>query len=240
MKAIILAAGYGNRIHPVTKGLPKSMLRMGNHSLLHHMIRACQRIGITQFVFVLGYEQEMMVQHIAEALESYTIVHNADYRSTNTLYSLWLAREHFDEDFIYFNADILFDPKMLDLIKEDHGYPELLLETKRCAEEEVKMIVDDQMIILEIGKKLDPADCAGEFIGIGKFTRNVLPDFAECLQQGVDEKQERNYFEWAVNLLAKKHRLVAIPTQDFACIEIDFPEDYERAVNEILPRITDS
>ncbi len=237
MKAIILAAGYGKRIHPVTQGLPKSMLQMGKRSLLHHMIHACQRIGIEDFVFVLGYEKDRMEAHIEEALDQFTIVHNPNYMTTNTLYSLWLAREHFDDDFIYFNADILFDPKILDLIETDRGYPELLLETKRCAEEEVKMIIDEDFRILEIGKKLDPKDCAGEFIGIGKFTRNVLPDFAACLQEGVDRHQEQNYFEWAVDLLAKRHTLIAVPTMDFACIEIDFPEDYERAVNEILPRI---
>ncbi len=237
MKAIILAAGYGKRIHPVTNGLPKSMLQMGDRSLIHHMISACKRIGIEDFVFVLGYEKERMKAHIEEALDRFSVVHNSDFRTTNTLYSLWLAREHFDDDFIYFNADILFDPKLLDLIRTDHGYPELLLETKRCAEEEVKMIVDESYRVLEIGKKLDPKDCAGEFIGIGKFTRNVLPDFADCLQEGVDRGLVQNYFEWAVDLLAKKHKLVAVPTEDYACIEIDFPEDYERAVNEILPRI---
>ncbi len=237
MKAIILAAGYGKRIHPVTNGLPKSMLQIGDKSLLHHMIGACLRIGIEDFVFVLGYEIDKMKTHIGEVLESFTVVYNPDYRTTNTIYSLWLARENFDDDFLYFNADILFDPKLLDLIKEDHGYPELLLETKRCAEEEVKMVIDNDYRILEIGKKLDPKDCAGEFIGIGKFTRNVLPDFAECLQQGVDQKLNQNYFEWAVDLLAKKHKLIAVPTQDYACIEIDFPEDYQRAVEDILPRI---
>ncbi len=242
MKAIILAAGVGRRIHPVTGGLPKSMLNLGGRSLLHRQIDACLHHGVRRFVFVLGYREQEMRQHILELLpaQDVSFVSNPDHAATNTLYSLWLAREHFTDDFLYFNADILFDNRLLALLTGGWGHPRLLLEQARCAEEEVKMIVNDDMRVLRIGKKLDPALCAGEFIGIGLFTRNVHRRFIEHLDEGVRTGEANNYFEWAVDRLADDTLLQAVPTGGLPCIEIDFPEDYHRAVREILPLLTEN
>ncbi|MCD4828907.1 MAG: phosphocholine cytidylyltransferase family protein [Candidatus Cloacimonetes bacterium] len=239
MKAIILAAGVGRRIHPVTNGLPKSLLEFGGATLMHHQILSCQAHGIHDFVFVLGYEQERMRQHILEKVPSQraTFVFNPDFATTNTLYSLWLTRHTFDDDFIYFNADILFDPALLALLTGKWNHPRLLLEESRCAEEEVKMVVNSDNRVLRIGKQLDPESCAGEFIGIGLFTQNVLQNFARHLQSGVDEGESNNYFEWAVDRLADDTVIEAVPTQGLACIEIDFPEDYHRALQEVWPRL---
>ncbi|OQX70476.1 MAG: hypothetical protein B6D62_04930 [Candidatus Cloacimonas sp. 4484_275] len=85
-------------------------------------------------------------------------------------------------------------------------------------------------MILSISKKLEIEKCAGEFIGVGKFNLDVLPDFAHFLQVGIDNGQENNYFEYAVDLLAKKVILKAVSTDDIPCLEIDFPEDLERAL----------
>lgn len=231
MKAIILAAGMGNRLHNVSGGMPKSMIKIGTQSIMHHQIESCKQVGITDFVFVLGFKMEVLKSHILEKLnaKNATFVENPIYDKTNTLYSLYLTRELFDDDFIYFNADVLFQSKLLEKISGKSEYSQLLLETKSCAEEEVKIIIDSNLRILEISKKLPIPKCAGEFIGIGKFKKDILPKFAEYLQFGVDNGQANNYFEYAVDLLAKDVVLQAVPTDGIPCIEIDFPEDLERA-----------
>jgi choline kinase len=231
MKAIILAAGMGKRLQRVSGGSPKCMIKIGRKSIIHHQIESCQEVGIKDFVVVVGYKQEVLQSHILEILDESRVVfvENSIYDTTNTLYSLWLTRFHFDDDFIYFNADVLFGSNLLEKISGNSKYSELLLETKSCADEEVKMIIDDDNRILEIGKKLEISRCAGEFIGIGKFKRNILPQFAKYLQYGVDTGQDNNYFEYAVDLLAKDVVLKAVPTDDIPCIEIDFPEDLAKA-----------
>jgi len=215
------------------------MIQIGNKSLIHNQIEACLAQNINDFVFVLGYEIDKLKEHLLEILKpsQITFIENPIYRKTNTLYSLWLARSEFTDDFIYFNADILFDQQLLSKISSNNGVSELLLEKSSCAEEEVKMIINSDNRILEIGKKLDPVDCAGEFIGIGKFSKSVLPKFIEYLQFGVDNNESNNYFEFAVNLLAKDLELFAVSTDGIPCIEIDFPEDLERARTEIYPKL---
>jgi choline kinase len=231
MKAIILAAGMGNRLQKVSGGLPKSMIKVGGRSIIHNQIKSCHEIEIEKFVIVLGYKMELMQEHILEVLEegNVTFIENPIYDKTNTLYSLYLARDTFDDDFIYFNADVLFNKELLQIIAGDSEYSQLLLETKSCAEEEVKMIIDEDNRILEIGKLLPIPKCAGEFIGIGRFKKDILQVFAKYLQYGVDNDQSNNYFEYAVDLMAKDVVLKAIPTEGVPCIEIDFPEDLARA-----------
>ena len=207
------------------------MIKINGKSIIHRQIESCLKVGIDNFIFVLGYKKEKLKNHILEKLleKQITIIENNIYDKTNTLYSLWLCKNKFDDNFIYFNADVLFDADLLKKISSSSKYSQLLLETKSCAEEEVKMIIDDNFKILEIGKKLEIPKCAGEFIGVGKFNLDILPKFAKYLTQGIEENQENNYFEWAVNLLAKDVILTAIPTDDAKCIEIDFPEDLQLA-----------
>jgi choline kinase len=156
-------------------------------------------------------------------------VENPVYETTNTLYSLYLCKEYFTEDFIYFNADVMFESKLLDLIVKPSTHSQLLLETKSCAEEEVKMVIDENNRVEDIGKELPVNRCAGEFIGIAKFNQDILPEFQKALEQGIAMNQENNYFEFAVDILAKNVFLEAVPTQDIPCLEIDFPEDLQMA-----------
>ena len=232
MKAIILAAGMGKRLQNLSGGLPKSMIEIGGKSIIHRQIESCLAVGIKKFVFVLGFKKNILQDHILQKLkrENCSFVFNPVFDRTNTLYSLWLARKYFDDDFIYFNADVIFKEELLLKISGKSKYSQLLLETKHCGAEEVKMIIDEKNRIREIGKKLEVAKCAGEFIGVGKFKADILPKFTHYLQVGIEEGQENNYFEYAVNLLAKDVILKAVSTEDIPCLEIDFPEDLKRAI----------
>jgi choline kinase len=220
MKAIILAAGMGKRLQDVSGGLPKSIIKVGEKSIIHNQIESCKKAGIDKFVFVVGYKGKQLQEHILEVCTTEEAVF---------VYSLYLCREHFDEDFIYFNGDVMFQSKLLDLIVKPSSHSQLLLETKSCAEEEVKMVVDENNRVVEIGKELPVSRCAGEFIGIAKFNQDILPEFQKALEQSIAMNQENNYFEFAVDILAKNVFLEAVPTQGIPCLEIDFPEDLQMA-----------
>ena len=232
MKAIVLAAGMGKRLQEASGGLPKSMIRIGKRSIIHNQIQSCLEVGISNFIFVLGFKKDHLKEHILEILkpEQALFVENPIYDKTNTLYSLYLTMEHWDQDFIYFNADVLFKKDLLRKISDSSEHSQLLVETKKCGEEEVKVILNEKNYITEIGKKLEISSCAGEFIGVGKFKQEVFHSFKKHLIQGVEDGQENNFFEYAVNFVAKECLLEAVPTDDVPCIEIDFPEDLEKAI----------
>lgn len=241
MQAVILAAGMGNRLGKMLGGKPKSLLEFGGQSLLKRQIHACQLVGIHDFVIVTGWQSEMIEQELAplQHTDNIIFVNNPIYQSTNTLHSLHLAMPQITGDFIYFNADVLFGSRMLNFIMQDLNISQLLVDVRACGAEEVKVTVDENDYITAIGKEIDPRLCLGEFIGIGRFAAAALTDFAAALQLGVDEGHSNNYFEWAVDVLCKKHRLQVVPTAGVPCIEIDFPEDLEQARQKVWPLIKD-
>jgi choline kinase len=238
MKAIILAAGRGMRLNEGRSSIPKSMEMIGDQSIIHYQIDQCLKNGINKFVVVVGYEKVMLTQHVLKKVNSSMVhfVENQIYEETNTLYSLYLARKYFSEDFIYFNADVFFHPELLRKIVNESGISELLVEKKACGEEEVKVLIEEDRIV-EIHKQIDPKQAAGEFIGIGKFAHRDLPAFAEALELGVQTGQHNNYFEYAVNMISSFCDLQAVYTDGLPCIEIDFQDDLKRAREEIYPRI---
>ena len=231
MKAIILAAGKGLRLYGTEcANHPKSMEIVGNSSIIHFQIKNCLKQGIKRFVFVVGYQKDMLINHILEVLdkEQAVFIENPIFDKTNTLYSLYLTKDQMNEDFIYFNADVLFHPDLLEKLVKGEEKNLLLIEKKKTGEEEVKVLVNDGLIS-EIHKQIDPLKAEGEFIGIAKFIKKDLDLFKKCLETGVANHQENNYFEYAVNMMCLKTELIPIYTAGLPCIEIDFPEDLERA-----------
>ncbi len=238
MKAIILAAGRGNRLIPVSKTDPKCLVKVGNRSLLHHQLYSLRENGIRDIVIVVGYQDEAVRAHAKEVENlNITFIYNPEYALTNTAYSLWLCRDHMREDFIYLNGDVLFHPELLERVIDSPHYNVLALDNKPCGAEEVKTIILDDTI-LHIGKKLDQKKAYGEFIGVAKFNEETNTKFVEYLSNTVNKEMLANeYFEYALNMLIKEEPFHYVDVSDIPCIEIDFPEDYNQAQNEIFPAI---
>jgi choline kinase len=239
MKAIILAAGRGMRLNSGDRSsIPKSMENINGISILHYQIKNCLRNGIKKFVIVVGYQKELLMAHALEVLDEQQVafVDNEIYDRTNTLYSLYLTARFMCEDFIYFNADVLFHPDILTRLVQTDDRSHLMIEKKPVGDEEVKVRIEND-IVREIHKQIDLQIADGEFIGIAKFVARDLPCFLECLEFGVANQQENNYFEYAVNMMCLDRELIAIYTEGLPCIEIDFPADMNRAREELFADI---
>ncbi len=235
MKAIILAAGRGMRLNKDERSaIPKSMENINGISIMHYQIKNCLNLGISKFVIVVGYQKQLLIDHVLEVLkdEQVYFVENPIYETTNTLYSLYLTMRFMCENFIYFNADVLFHPFILRKLVKGENASLLMIEKKEVGEEEVKVLIEND-IITEIHKQIDCKKAIGEFIGVAKFVLGDLPSFKDCLEFGVYNNQSNNYFEYAVNMMAQDRQLKAIYTDGLPCIEIDYPEDLKRA-KEVL------
>lgn len=241
MKAIILAAGRGMRLNSGDRSaLPKSMENINGVSIIHYQILNCLKHNIKKFVIVVGYQKEVLQKHVLEVLneDQVAFVANDLYAETNTLYSLYLTSRFMCEDFIYFNADVLFHPFLLRKLVKGEDENLLLIEKKSVGDEEVKVRVENTLI-KEIHKQLDPSFAEGEFIGIGKFVKRDLECFKECLEFGVHNGQSNNYFEYAVNMMCFDRKLIALYTDGLPCIEIDFPDDLKRAREDLFKNINE-
>jgi len=229
MKGVILAAGRGERLAPMGWDKPKCLLEFGGQTLLDNIVGALLENGINRVVVVVGYKQEDVLKALEKHPVTVETVVNEDYAETNTIHSLYLARKHLNEDFIYFNADVLFERELISHLAGRDGNV-FAIEEKKCGAEEVKVIVGGDRRIVRIGKKLEPQECLGEFIGVGKFSESTCEAMVKSLCRFNEELGERNlFFEAAVDAILDEHFFYAMGLDGLGAIEVDNPDDYKRA-----------
>ena len=122
MKAIILAAGFGNRMMPLTRSLHKTLLRAGGQEVLGRIIDVLNRCGINDILIVTGYRSEQLREYVVthHPESDITWVHNEKFDTTNNIFSLSLAFEKVEsEDVIIIESDLVFEPEVIEQLLEN-------------------------------------------------------------------------------------------------------------------------
>ena len=233
--AVILAAGIGSRLSPLTDKSAKCLLSVGGSVILERMIRNCLSCGVSQFVLVLGHRADEVKQFVDKTFRGIrvTYVINDRYRDTNTGYSLMLASSVVGTaEFIKFDADVVFETKILRALV-DSDLPNVLCIDRNIAlaDEEVKVITDDDMRVREIGKTIDPGSARGESIGIEKISTVTGPLlFAELEEMMESAAHAQEYYEAAYSRLVDKGiPFHALDITGMKWTEIDTVEDFAAA-----------
>jgi choline kinase len=232
MKAVILAAGVGSRIRPLTGNCPKSLLKVGGHTILEMMILHIRDCGITDVVFVLGYLQEQIkayVTHNFPELKAHFIT-NEQYATTNTGFSLMLARDLVaGSSFIKFDADVVFDKAILSqLIDCEHDNALCIDKNIQLDAEEIKVIIKEQNRVVKANKTVNPKEAIGESIGIEKICAETsIQLFDELKTMMQDSQNHQEYYEAAYERLIEKNvPFYALDISGLKWIEIDTKEDF--------------
>jgi choline kinase len=211
---------------------------VGDKTILEMTIDNILKNGITEFVMVTGYRENMIKDFIAETYPELDIVYitNSGYENNNNSYSLWMTKEHVKESCILLDSDILFDYRIISKLLETDKPNCLAVNTNhKLGDEEIKVIIDSDLKILHIGKELDPSKCIGESIGIEKFSPVFFKSLGEVLdrkiikENNVNEFYEKSFQE----LYDSGNAMYAIDVSEYKSMEIDFLEDFHRAQNEI-------
>jgi choline kinase len=237
MRAVILAAGRGGRLRGVAGDRPKCLARVGARPLLERQIQSLRACGADEIAVVAGYRAAEVRALCGPGVD---IVHNSRYATTNSLYSLWLARDLLADGFVVLNADVLFHPQILaDLLSA--RYEDALLMAARnrdepFSDEEMKVQVRRGRVV-DIDKQMPASQADGENVGIVKFGRDGAAVMVEVLNELVAAGGAREWLPRAFAAFVERRPLHVVETRGFPWIEIDFPEDYWRACSEVLPAI---
>ena len=232
MKAIILAAGVSRRLYPLTFNTPKSLLKLNDMPIIDYQLKALKAIGISEIILVLGYYQEMFIEHFKNNHDDFnlTIVKNHHFFETNTAYSVLLCREFIgDSDIVLMNADVLYPVELLSRLLVSSCKDLIAVEIKNCGNEEVKVIEGENNRIVAIGKKLIQENSLGEFIGVAKFSNKFMKNFFASLDKLISAGGKSDYFEAAIDPILSKNVLYYEDVSDLPCKEIDFLGDLEDA-----------
>ncbi len=238
MRGVILAAGKGSRLNGTGADKPKCLVEVGGLTLLERQITVLERAGIDEITVVVGCAADRVRSVCGRRV---TYLENGRFAETNSLYSLWMARALLYEGFVVLNCDVLFHPVLLtDLLTSPH--PDALLMAYREAdqspygEEEMKVSVRSGRVV-DMSKTMDPTEAHGENLGIVKFGADGVPILVEIMDRLVAAGELRAWAPRAFSEFARVRPLHAVGTRGLPWIEIDFPEDYHRAVHEVLPAI---
>ena len=237
MKAIILAAGKGTRLNGVELK-PKCLFEVGGETLLARQIATLRELHVDDIVIVLGFEAER-IRSLYEHTASF--VTNTRFDETSSMYSLWLAREHLLDGFVVLNCDVLFHPQLLTRLLSSPFKDALLIDlvdkdNNHLGDEEMKVKLSNGLVI-DIRKDMDPAEADGENVGIVKFSADGARRLIEEMDALISRGQLKDWAPRAFREFATRFPLHAISTEDYPWIEIDFPEDYRRATEEVFPQI---
>lgn len=238
MRAVILAAGRGSRLNGGEPNMPKCLVQVGGVSLLDRQIDALRACGVRDIAVVVGCEADRVR---AACRPGVRFVENADFAATNSLYSLWLARHLLTERFVVMNCDVLFHPRLLDDLLTARYEDALLMAYRDEADppfgdEEMKIRVRRGCVV-EISKQMDPPLADGENLGVVKFGAAGAATLVPILDRIVRAGGRREWAPRAFQEFSAIRPLHAIGTRGLPWTEIDFPEDYQRAVHDVLPAI---
>ncbi len=122
-RAVVLAAGRGSRLHALTGDAPKCLTEIGGEPLLERALHALASQGITEAIIVVGYMGEMVRKRIGARFAGVDIryVEAPDYAKTNNIRSLWDARDYLDQDLVLLEADVAFDPEVVEALLRHSG-----------------------------------------------------------------------------------------------------------------------
>ncbi len=246
MISVILAAGMGKRLRPLTNNIPKPLLEINNVTLLERMIKNCIEVNIFKFIIVVGYNKDKVI-NFAKYLEkkykiNIEIIENKRFDVTNTSVSTYLASKYIQkndlDDFLLINGDNVIDPKIINKIASRKSTSMIIDNFKDLNEESFKLIItpkhvskDNSIvcgIIEEIGKEIDITSSTGEFIGVSKISKDDIGQFNYILEQLINE-DEQNYYDFAFKKLSSISNIDFVLTKGLKWTEIDDMNDWHHA-----------
>ena len=233
MKAVILAAGTASRLRPLTSNTPKCLLKVNGKTLLERTLDNFISNGITEFLIVTGYLQEMIIDFVKNNYPKLNVkfLYNKDFATTNNIYSLYLAEEFAcGNDFILSDSDILFSKDIITALLADKNPDVLAMNRHELGEEEIKIISDSERNVLEISKVCSIEKAVGESVGLEKMSAEYSAALYKELHQMIDNEGLSNvFYEKAFErLIPQGHIFKYLDTTDFFSMEIDTVEDYDK------------
>lgn len=243
MKAVILCAGRGGRLFPLTKDRPKCLLEFGPTTVLECCLDNLNAAGIRDTLLVTGYKKEAVEALVkSKGYTHVAFVVNEKFGTTNTAYSLNLALKSVDSDFILVNGDVLFNPSILESLLRHPGRNCIAVDSDIALDsEEIKVKARDGRVE-KIGKEVDPRQSLGEAIGLYKIGRDLVGELTGIYDDLERRGEWHHFFEIGFDILCRRSQgdgrgFGIVLTERRPWVEIDTIEDFVHAEREIFPKL---
>ncbi len=224
-RAIILAAGMGVRLQPLTLNKPKCLLPFLGKTILEYQITQLKKCGITDIVVVIGYQACQVIQILPAGVR---YILNPDYQVTNSLYSLYLARENLDRAVLLMNGDVIYDIQLLSGLIKDPFPNVLLVEFDKPLQDGEMNVRTQDGLVVEIGKHILAAAADGESAQIVKFGTQSVIHLKREIEHHILSGQVHAFPSDLYHVIISQSGLRAMKTDRMTWFEIDTLKDYRR------------
>lgn len=204
MKAIILAAGLGTRLRPITDRVPKCMVPVNGKPIIDKQIENLLNNGIQDIIVVSGYKSDILEEHLSK-YDNVTIVNNDRYDETNNMYSLYLALQYIGNvDFLLMNSDVYFDENIIEGLISSKIPNQIACELDNYMEESMKVTLKNNYIS-HISKAINEEEYYAVSIDVYKISNTAGAILLQEIIQTIEiDKNENAWTEVALDSIFSK------------------------------------
>ncbi len=233
MKAVILSAGQGKRLLPLTADQPKCLVSIEGRAILEWQIGELAKCGIDQVSIVAGYQYSMVKKLMDRNHHSsrVQVLYNPTFSWADNLFSCWVARHEMGEEFVLLNGDTLFEAELLQGLLEAPAQPVSVVTHHKSYydADDMKVSLDGDRLVA-IGKKLPADSVDAESIGMILFREKGPLMFRAALENAM--RDPSSYKKWYLTVIAQMAKTMPVGT--FSAngrhwCEVDFPADLRHA-----------
>jgi choline kinase len=237
MIGMVLAAGAGRRLGPLTEDLPKTLLQIdGERSILDLAIANLKEAGIDQVAVVTGFAAARVEERRAELEGRYGVklelVFNDKAEIWNNAYSLWCARELFTEGVLLVNGDTVHPASVEQRLIEARGKDIVIAiddDLARLNEESMKVQLSEEGFMRRITKQLPMDVAGGEYIGLTLIEPAAAGPLAEALQATWERDPQLYYEDGFQEFVDRGGTVATAPIGAVDWVEVDDDDDLGRA-----------
>lgn len=229
VKALILAAGMGTRLKPITDFKPKCMVEINGKPIIYKQIDNLAKNGIKDITVIAGYKSEMLKNALKQQYPFVKVVINDRYATTNNMYSAYLAKEYYSQsEFLLMNADVFYDESVISELASRRYKNSIVVEKGVYNVESMKVRFNNGHIS-EISKKIPKEKAYGVSIDVYKFSAQGSKVFFEKVIEYIELRKELNHWtEVALNEILSEVTFIPCPLKG-RWMEIDNYDDLKKA-----------
>lgn len=225
MKALILAAGLGSRLAPLTDNLPKSLVAVNGKPILIKQIENLLMCNVNDITIVSGYKADILEKTVHKIYPKIKIVESKDYANTNNMYSAYLGIKNMGlvDDFLMMNADVFFDSSVIKSLINFEAKDSIVVDIGRYIEESMKVIEKNGKLI-QISKNITYSEALGCSIDVYKFSKDAGNAFFRKCEEYIENCDLKKWSEVALNDILATQNFKACPLNG-RWLEIDNHDD---------------
>ncbi len=242
MKTIILSAGQGRRLLPLTAERPKCLLQIGGQSLLEWQLQELRKCGIDQVAVVVGYGADKVEALLCKQGHDNWVrtIFNPFYAVADNLGSCWVARHEMTEEFILLNGDTLFECSVpQQLLASPLNPVTLVTDSKGNYDADDMKVIVDEAKLAKVGKTIPIGETHGESIGMMVFREEGPSIFRQSIEQALRRPESlKKWYLSIIDELAQQGLVWTCPINGLRWGEIDSSADLDHAhkLVECLPK----